>query len=75
MAKLTLSIDETVIENGKRYAKRQGRTLSAIVEDYLGTLEDGARTRLSPSVRALMGIGSGPLDEHDYHRHLMEKHQ
>ena len=35
MTKLTLSIDEHTIERGKLYARRQGRTLSSIVEDYL----------------------------------------
>ncbi|KFI50701.1 DUF6364 family protein [Bifidobacterium biavatii] len=76
MTKLTLSVDERAIENGKAYAHRQGRTLSSIVESYLYSLAapTGERETLPPSVRALMGIGRGPTDESDYRRHLMEKH-
>lgn len=34
-SKLTLSIDQSVIEKAKRYASEQGRSLSGIVEEYL----------------------------------------
>lgn len=74
MTKLTLSIDEHTIERGKLYARRQGRTLSSIVEDYLESLtREDSTAQLSPSIRALMGIGQGPADENDYRRHLTEK--
>ena len=36
--KLTLSIEEQVIESAKEYAKKQGRSLSSIVEEYLNQL-------------------------------------
>ena len=76
MGKLTLSIDEEVIENGKKYARRQGRTLSSIVGDYLRTLDgETSGAKLSSPVRALRGIGSGPEDENDYRRHLLERNR
>lgn len=34
-AKLTLSIDEEVIKKAKLKAKKEGKSLSAMVEDYL----------------------------------------
>lgn len=34
-SKLTLSIKEEVIELAKQYAKKEGRSLSSIVEEYL----------------------------------------
>lgn len=34
-AKLTLSIDANIIEKAKKYAKKEGKSLSAMVEDYL----------------------------------------
>lgn len=75
MAKLTLSVDATAIENGKQYAQQQGRTLSSIVESYLNSLTPSTGSNaLPPAVSSLMGIGSGPADESDYHRHLVEKH-
>lgn len=33
--KLTLTIDESVIKQAKDYAAKQGRSLSAVVENYL----------------------------------------
>ncbi|PLS27163.1 DUF6364 family protein [Bifidobacterium parmae] len=52
MGKLTLSIDERVIENGKRYAEQQSRMLSSPVESYLESLqEEGTSTRTSPAPR------------------------
>lgn len=33
--KLTLTIEQSVIENAKEYAKEKGRSLSDIVENYL----------------------------------------
>lgn len=74
MAKLTLSINERAIESGKEYASAQGRTLSSIVEDYLGSLVSQRSDSLATQVQALMGIGRGPADESDYRRHLLDKH-
>ena len=39
-AKLTLSIEEEVIEIAKQYAKKQGRSLSNIVEEYLKSIAE-----------------------------------
>ena len=36
--KLTLSIEERVIQQAKEYAKKNGRSLSNIVEEYLKSL-------------------------------------
>ena len=33
--KLTLTIDQTVIDKAKRYAKKRGNSLSGIIENYL----------------------------------------
>lgn len=75
--KLTLSVDRDSIENGKRYAKETGRSLSAIVEDYLTalpTVAAGDDERDLPSnVRRLIGIAAG-ADEGDYRRHLEAKY-
>lgn len=73
--KLTLSVDKDSIANGKRYAKKAGRSLSAIVEDYLTALPGGAdgERELPPNVRRLIGIAAG-ADEDDYRRHLEAKY-
>lgn len=36
--KLTLSVNETVIAEAKDYAKKQGKSLSRVVEEYLKSL-------------------------------------
>lgn len=74
--KLTLSVDKDSIANGKRYAKETGRSLSAIVEDYLAALPaTGAdnEQQLPSNVRRLIGIAAG-ADENDYRRHLEAKY-
>ena len=38
MSKLTLSINQTVIDEAKEYAKSSGKSLSSIVEEYLESL-------------------------------------
>jgi hypothetical protein len=35
LTKLTLTIDQTVIEHAKEYAQQKNRSVSRIVEDYL----------------------------------------
>ena len=38
--KLTLSINQAVIEEAKSYAKKSGKSLSSIVEEYLKSLSN-----------------------------------
>lgn len=60
-SKLTLTIDGKVIEKAKQYAKRQGRSLSNLIEDYLKLLTkehfgEKAGFKSSPIVSQLRGI-------------------
>ncbi len=57
--KLTLTIDKSVIEQAKIYAEKQGRSLSAVVENYLKAVtkkEDKtvSQEEFSPIVKSLM---------------------
>ncbi len=45
MNKLTLSVDQSVIDEAKEYAKSSGRSLSSIVEEYLKSLPKPRKTR------------------------------
>ena len=77
--KLTLTIEGTVIDSAKKYARQQGKSLSDIVENYLKSIsvsEEPVQT-LSPRVAKLMG--SVKLSEDfDYKKELgkvlKEKH-
>ena len=75
--KLTLRIDEELIERAKSHARQSGKSVSQLVSDYLQLLpQPQTRSRpLTPLVGSLRGVlaGSG-LDEEDYRRHLEEKY-
>lgn len=77
--KLTLRIDDELIDRAKSYARRSGKSVSQLVADYLEMLpEPGGRPPrpLTPIVESLRGVlASSGLDEEDYRRHLEEKHR
>ena len=58
-AKLTLNIDKDVASRAKVYARKEGRSLSDLVENYLklltknSTIEDSEYT---PLVKSLLGM-------------------
>jgi hypothetical protein len=59
--KLTLNIDQAVIENAKTYAKRNKRSVSKLVEEYLSSisLPTNAKiesTTLGPITKELVGM-------------------
>ena len=55
--KLTLTIDDSVIRIAKVYAKKKGRSLSDIIENYLKAIsgQDTPTEELSDSLKELMG--------------------
>ena len=56
--KLTLLVEESIIEDVKIYAKKQGRSISNIVEEYLKTITSTGKKdvkELHPSVKKLWG--------------------
>jgi hypothetical protein len=70
--KLTLTIDEPVIERAKAYAKEKGRSLSNIIENYLKAITMEQResdTKITPIVRSMMGSFKAPAD-FDYKKEL-----
>ncbi len=80
-SKLTLRLDEEVIEQTKRYARVRGKSLSQIVEDHFrGLTHPRGEKRVdgrsdTPITRSLRGIlKDKPLDERDYRRHMEDKY-
>ena len=69
--KLTLTIDDTVINSAKKYAKRNGKSLSNLVENYLKSVGHTENTvaDISPKVSRLLGIVKLP-DGFDYKKEL-----
>lgn len=72
--KLTLSVDEQVIERARRYSTRHNISISQLVTTYLSQLGSGSNQELSPLVRRLSGILPHDVEIEDYRRHLEEKH-
>ncbi|NII85405.1 hypothetical protein H9N25_15445 [Pedobacter riviphilus] len=74
--KLTLTIDKSVIKQAKAYAEQQGRSLSAVVENYLKAVikkEEIVKDddELSPIIKSLMLRPKVELpDNYDYKKEL-----
>jgi hypothetical protein len=77
--KLTLTIEDAVIDSAKKYARQKGKSLSDIVENYLKSIivSDESTPALSPRVAKLMGSVKLPEDfdyKVDIGKILKEKH-
>ncbi|MEL6718975.1 MAG: DUF6364 family protein [Bacteroidota bacterium] len=82
--KLTLSLNASVVEKAKSYAKDHGISLSRMIENYLSTLitkeTNDEETAISPLVGRLVGvINLEPNDLIDlrsnYTDYLLEKYK
>jgi len=77
--KLTLRLDDRLIDRAKRYSDRSGKSVSQLVSDYFALIEADEPipgTELSQRVRAMIGSLKGAATtEDDYRRHLEEKHR
>lgn len=75
--KLTLRIDEHLIASAKRYARRNGRSLSRMVADYFAVLTspDQPPSELTPGVVKLKGaLGGTGVSAKDYGEYRERKH-
>ena len=77
--KLTLRLEDQLIEQAKSYAAQAGKSVSQIVADYFKLLTSEQRKPVSPSTpitRSLRGLlRDSKLDEMDYRKYLEEKHR
>jgi hypothetical protein len=76
--KLTLRLEDALIERAKSYAARTGQSVSELVAKLFAVLEaeSAEEERLPPITRALRGIlAASPVSEDDYRRHLENKHE
>jgi hypothetical protein len=78
-SKLTLRLDEELIERAKAQAKSRGKSVSEMVGDYFRVLDSpssAGEEELPPRVKALVGsLAECGLDEADYRAWLERKHQ
>ncbi len=72
--KLTLTMEESVIEQAKKYAKSKGQSLSDLIENYLKTTtrQQQAEKDLTPIVKSLKGSFRASED-FDYKEELAKR--
>jgi hypothetical protein len=80
--KLTLRLNDRVIERAKVYAKEQKISLSKMIESYLDSLtreiEDDGKKSITPLVESLSGVIDLPADfnyKKEYGDYLTEKYK
>ncbi len=78
--KLTLSIDQGVIRQIKRFSKKRGKSISRMVEDYFRqiTLQETGDADITPGVASLMGLLPGETAgkwREEYAGHLEAKYR
>jgi len=74
--KLTLTVEKSVIERAKVYAKNTGRSLSELIESYLESItRDERESELSPRLKKIVGAVNLPedFDEEEEIRQALEK--
>lgn len=76
--KLTLTVEKSIIERAKIYAKNTGRSLSELIESYLETItEDSGNQKISPKLKKIIGVVTLPKDfdeEKELRSYLEKKH-
>lgn len=77
--KLTLSIDEKLVQSAKKYAQTNNTSVSKIVSNYLRTLNSGVKlthhNEFSPRLKKLTGAFKVPVNFNNAYYHQMEKNQ
>lgn len=74
--KLTLRMEENLIQKAKRYAEKSGKSVSQLVADFFSALGNYSQDdSLSPNVRALKGVlKESSSSKEDYRKHLEDKY-
>lgn len=78
--KLTLSLNESVIENAKLFAKKNKISLSKLIESYLRSIAENniQEVEITPLVKSLSGVVELPTDfniRDEYTSYLTEKYK
>jgi len=72
--KLTLSVDEQVIERARRYSRKHNTSISQLVSTYLSQLGVPSEHELAPFVQRIRGILPSDTSIEEYQEHLETKH-
>lgn len=75
--KLTLRLDDSLIDRAKYAAEKRGKSVSQMVSEFFDSLDGGAQTKSDypPITSTLLGALRGKsLSKDDYRRHLRDKY-
>jgi hypothetical protein len=73
--KLTIRVPRKLLENAKRYARKQNTTLTQLINEYLVQIPAPIEElEKAPIVRRLSGSLSQDVSIDDYKQHLQEKY-
>jgi len=76
--KLTLRLDENLVESAKKYSAKTGKSVSKIVADLFSIINNEKienEFEITPTVKALRGaLRKTAIDERDYKDYLEEKY-
>ena len=79
--KLTLRLEEEVINSAKDYAKKHQTSISKVVTIYLKSLSEQKETKesISPIIKEFLGVIPKEIDTQnlieDHHIHLQDKYK
>ncbi len=73
--KLTLRLEERLIEAAKQHAEKRGKSLSRLVADFFSSLEGKLPNEqsMAPTTMRLKGCLKGSGGQEDYRAHLEGK--
>lgn len=76
--KLSLKLNEEIIEQAKTYARKNNTTLSKLIESYVGLLVDpNEKQEVTPLVKSLSGLIDLPKNfdhKSNYRKHVVNKY-
>jgi len=76
--KLTLRLDDLLINQAKKYARNEGKSISQIVANYFRAIQrrsSNNKQKVGPITSQLYGCLKGAiLKEEDYQKHLERKY-
>ena len=75
--KLTLRMDDALVQTAKKEATRRGKSVSQMVGEFFDALTSRRQenSAIPPITASLVGVLKGRnVSESDYRRHLREKH-
>ena len=74
--KLTVRVDDQLIQSAKRYARRRGISLSHLIENYLSTLavEQDEPLIQTPILQRLSGVLPEDASIEDQHKRWEQKY-